>query len=302
MPQSEIPYRPLGRTGEQVSIMGLGGFHLGMPEEKEAIKIVRTAVDNGINFMDNCWDYMAGKSEIRMGKALRDGYRQKVFLMTKIDAHTGRAAVQQLEESLKRLQTDSMDLLQFHEVIRITDPEQIFSPGGSLEALLTAQKAGKIRFIGFTGHKSPAVHLEMLQTAREHGFLFDTVQMPLNVLDAQYDSFETKVLPVALADKIGVLAMKPMCAGNIFKSKAVTAEECLRYDMSLPVSTVITGCESLEILKKSLETARNFKPLSDEERTALLMKTAKAAAKGEYELYKTDTVHDGTTYHPQWLG
>ena len=140
MPQSEIPYRPLGRTGEQVSIMGLGGFHLGMPEEKEAIKIVRTAVDNGINFMDNCWDYMAGKSEIRMGKALRDGYRQKVFLMTKIDAHTGRAAVQQLEESLKRLQTDSVDLLQFHEVIRITDPEQIFSPGGSLEALLTAMQ------------------------------------------------------------------------------------------------------------------------------------------------------------------
>ena len=287
MPQSEIPYRPLGRTGEQVSIMGLGGFHLGMPEEKEAIKIVRTAVDNGINFMDNCWDYMAGKSEIRMGKALRDGYRQKVFLMTKIDAHTGGAAVQQLEESMKRLQTDSVDLLQFHEVIRITDPEQIFGPGGSLEALLTAQKA---------------VPLEMLQTARENGFIFDTVQMPLNVLDAQYDSFEKKVLPVALADKIGVLAMKPMCAGNIFKSKAVTAEECLRYDMSLPVSTVITGCESLEILKKSLETARNFKPLSDEERTALLMKTAKAAAKGEYELYKTDTVHDGTTYHPQWLG
>jgi predicted aldo/keto reductase-like oxidoreductase len=302
MKQSGIPYRSLGRTGEQVSIMGLGGFHLGMPEENEAIKIIRTAVDNGVNFMDNCWDYMAGKSEIRMGKALRDGYRQKVFLMTKIDAHTGPAAVKQLEESLKRLQTDSVDLLQFHEVIRITDPEQIFSPGGSLEALLAAKKAGKIRFIGFTGHKSPDVHLKMLQTAKEHGFLFDTVQMPLNVLDAQYDSFEKKVLPVALADKIGVLAMKPMCAGNIFKSKTVTAEECLRYDMSLPVSTVITGCESLEILKKSMDVTRNFNPLSDEEHAALLAKTASAAAKGKFELYKTDTVHDGTTFHPQWLG
>jgi predicted aldo/keto reductase-like oxidoreductase len=300
-PIAEMPYRVLGRTGEQVSIIGLGGFHLGMPDENEAIQIIRTAVDNGVNFMDNCWDYMAGKSEIRMGKALRDGYRQKVFLMTKIDAHGGKEAVKQLDESLKRLQTDSVDLLQFHEVIRLTDPEQIFSSGGSLEALLAAKKAGKIRYIGFTGHKSPAVHLKMLQTAKEHGFLFDTVQMPLNCLDAHYDSFEKEVLPVALADNIGVLAMKPMCAGNIFKSKTVTAIECLRYDMSLPVSTVITGCESLAILKKTLDTAHNFKPLTGEERAALLAKTAKAAAQGKYELYKTDTVHDGTTYHPQWI-
>jgi predicted aldo/keto reductase-like oxidoreductase len=299
----EIPYRTLGHTDEKVSIIGLGGFHIGIQNnENTSIRIIRTAIDNGINFMDNCWDYNDGVSEIRMGKALRDGYRNKVFLMTKIDGHTGQAATKQLDESLKRLQTDMIDLLQFHEVIRMTDPEKIFSVGGSMEALLAAKKAGKIRYIGFTGHKSPDIHLKMLQTAQENGFLFDTVQMPLNVMYANYDSFEKKVLPVALKRNIGVLGMKPMGAGTILKSNTVTPLECLHYAMSLPVSVVITGCESLTLLRQALAAARSFNPLTEENRSSLLAKSAKAAINGKYELYKTDTVHDGTVQNPKWLG
>ena len=302
-PNSEIPYRTLGHTGEKVSIIGLGGFHIGTQNnENTSIRIIRTAIDNGINFLDNCWDYNDGASEIRMGKALRDGYRNEVFLMTKIDGHTAQAATKQLNESLKRLQTDIIDLLQFHEVIRITDPEKIFSPGGSMEALLAAKKAGKIRYIGFTGHKSPEIHLKMLQTAHKNGFLFDTVQMPLNIMDAQYDSFEKKVLPVALKNNIGVLGMKPMGAGTILKSNTVTPLECFHYAMSLPVSVVITGCESLTLLRQALAAARSFHPLTQEKRSALLAKSVKAASGGKYELYKTDTVHDGTVHNPQWLG
>jgi predicted aldo/keto reductase-like oxidoreductase len=300
---SEITYRILGHTGEKVSIIGLGGFHIGIQNnENTSIQIMRTAIDNGINFMDNCWDYNDGISEIRMGKALRDGYRNKIFLMTKIDGHTAQAATKQLDESLKRLQTDSIDLLQFHEVIRITDPEKIFGPGGSMEVLIRAKKAGKIRYIGFTGHKSPDIHLKMLQVAQSNGFLFDTVQMPLNIMDAQYNSFEKKVLPVALKNDIGVIGMKPMGAGTILKSNTVTPLECLHYAMTLPVSVVITGCESLTLLRQALRAARNFNPLTEEEMSALLTKSAKAAGDGKYELYKTDTVHDGTVHNPQWLG
>jgi aryl-alcohol dehydrogenase-like predicted oxidoreductase len=302
-PNSEIPYRILGHTGEKVSIIGLGGFHIGTQNnENTSIRIIRTAIDNGINFMDNCWDYNGGASEIRMGKALRDGYRNSVFLMTKIDGHTAQAATKQLDESLKRLQTDIIDLLQFHEVIRITDPGKIFSPGGSMEALLAAKKAGKIRYIGFTGHKSPDIHLKMLQTAHENGFLFDTIQMPLNIMDAQYDSFEKKVLPVALKNNIGVLGMKPMGAGMILKSNTVTPLECLHYAMSLPVSVVITGCESLTLLRQALAAARSFHPLTQEKVSTLLAKSAEAASGGKHELYKTGTRHDGTIHNPQWLG
>ena len=303
MLKSEIPYRTLGRTGEKVSILGLGGFHIGSQnDEKESIQIIRTAIDNGINFMDNCWDYNDGNSEIRMGKALRDGYRNKVFLMTKIDGQTGKAATEQLNESLRRLQTDTIDLLQFHEVIRMTDPERIFSSGGGMEAVLKARKAGKVRYIGFTGHKSPDIHLKMLQTARDNNFLFDAIQMPLNIMDAHYNSFEKKVLPLALDNNIGVLAMKPICAGMVLKSNIATPVECLHYAMSLPVSAVITGCESLAILRQALEAARSFSPMSEEKRAALLARSAKAAARGKYELYKTQTIHDGTFYSPQWLG
>jgi predicted aldo/keto reductase-like oxidoreductase len=298
-----IPYRTLGRSGEKVSIVGLGGYHIGHPEDEQlSITIVRTALDNGINFLDNCWDYNGGQSEIRMGKALRDGYRQKAFLMTKIDGQTKKAATQQLDESLRRLQADHVDLLQFHEVIRDTDPARIMGAGGGMEAVLEAKKQGKVRYIGFTGHKSPDIHLKMLETAFAQNFTFDAVQMPLNVMDAHFNSFEKKVLPVLVKHGIGVLAMKPMGDAIILRSKAASPVECLHYAMSLPTSVVITGCESMNILQQALDAARSFKPMGKEEIAQLLGKTASPAAQGEYEPYKTSHNFDGTYQNPQWLG
>jgi aryl-alcohol dehydrogenase-like predicted oxidoreductase len=298
-----FPQRVLGHTGEKVSLIGIGGYHLGKgSDEQESIRIVRTALDSGVNFLDNCWDYNDGVSEVRMGKALRDGYRQKAFLMTKVDGQTRQAAEQQLEESLRRLQTDHIDLLQFHEVIRETDPARIFGEGGSMEAALAAKKQGKIRYIGFTGHKSPNIHLKMLETAFAHKFTFDAVQMPLNVMDAHYDSFEKKVLPVLVKHEIGVLGMKPMGDSIILRSKTATATECLHYAMNLPTSVVITGCDSLPILHQALDAARSFRAMSKEEVAQLLAKTASAAGKGEFELYKTTHNFDGTYQNPQWLG
>jgi predicted aldo/keto reductase-like oxidoreductase len=303
-PKHDIPYRTLGRTGEKVSVVGIGGYHLGRPgiAEDESLRIVRKALDEGINFLDNCWDYNGGESEIRVGRALRDGYRKKAFLMTKIDGRDQKTAEKQINESLKRLQTDRIDLLQFHEVIRDTDPDRIFAPGGALEAVLQAQKDGKIRYIGFTGHKSPDVHLKMLSTASAHQFTFDTVQMPLNVMDAHFNSFEAKVIPVLLKQNIGVLGMKPMGDPYILHSKTVTAVECLHYSMNLPTSVVITGCDSLPILQQAIDAARSFRPLSEEAVSKLLTKTAQAAQSGEYELYKTSHHFDGTYQNPQWLG
>src|SRR6202047_2786573 len=257
--KGDVPRRTLGSTGEKVSMVGLGGYHIGHPkDEQEGIRIIRTALDNGINFMDNCWDYNDGESEVRMGKALRDGYRQRAFLMTKIDGRTRKAATQQLEESLRRLQTDHIDLLQFHEIIRMEDPGRIFASGGGMEAVVEAKKAGKVRYIGFTGHKSPDIHLKMLETADAHHFHFDTVQMPLNVMDAHFNSFGKKVLPVLVKNEIGVLGMKPMGSGWILRSNVVKSEECLHYAMTLPTSVVITGCDSLQILESSLQAARSF--------------------------------------------
>jgi uncharacterized protein len=301
---SPVPQRTLGRSGEKVSIIGLGGHHIGRPSlgDQESIRIIRTALDNGVNFLDNCWDYNDGVSEERMGKALRDGYRHKAFLMTKIDGQTKQAAAQQLDESLRRLQTDRVDLLQFHEVIRDTDPARIFSTGGGMEAVLAAKKQGKVRYIGFTGHKSPDIHYKMLETAFARNFTFDAVQMPLNVMDAHFDSFEKKVLPILVKHAIGVLGMKPMGDGIILRSKTATATECLRYAMNLPTSVVITGCDSMQTLQQALEAARSFKPLSKSEVAALLAKTASASAKGDFELYKTSHNFDGTYHNPQWLG
>jgi aryl-alcohol dehydrogenase-like predicted oxidoreductase len=299
----EMPYRLLGSTGEKVSIVGLGGHHIGRQvDEKESIAIIRTAIDNGINFMDNCWDYNDGQSEIRMGKALRDGYRKKVFLMTKVDGRDKKTAQNQIDESLRRLQTNVIDLLQFHEVIRMSDPDRIFASDGAMEAFQDAKKAGKIRYIGFTGHKNPDIHLKMLQVATDNGIRFDTVQMPLNVMDAHYKSFEKKVLPTLLNQKIGILGMKPMGDGIILNSHSVTARECLLYAMSLPVSVVITGCDSLPILKQALETARTFRPLADEERSALRAKTRRYSLRGKYETYKNLNPFDSTEWNPQWLG
>ncbi len=300
---SSVPARTLGRTGEKVSIVGLGGYHIGMQsDERESIRIIRNALDSGMNFLDNCWDYNNGQSEIRMGKALRDGYRQKAFLMTKIDGRTKQMAAQQLEESLRRLQTDHIDLLQFHEVIRDTDPDRIFAKGGGMEAVLEAKKQGKVRYIGFTGHKSPDIHLKMLNTAFAHGFTFDAVQMPLNVMDAHFDSFEKKVLPVLVEHKIGVLGMKPMGDKIILNSKTATPVECLHYAMNLPTSVVITGCDSMQILQQALDAARRFTPMISTEVSAILAKTAPAAKNGEFELYKTTHNFDGTYQNPQWLG
>jgi aryl-alcohol dehydrogenase-like predicted oxidoreductase len=301
--QGGIPYRTLGRTGEKVSMVGLGGYHLGNPkDEQESIRIIRTAIDSGINFLDNCWDYHGGDSEVRMGKALRDGYRQRAFLMTKIDGHTKKAAAQQLEESLRRLQTDHLDLLQFHENIRMDDSDKIFAPGGGMEAVLEAQKAGQVRYIGFTGHKDPDIHLKMLQVAAAHQFHFDAVQMPLNLMDAHFHSFEKKVLPVLVRDGVGVLGMKPMGAGLILGSKTVEPIECLHYAMNLPTSVVITGCESLENLEQALKAAKTFRPMSGTEVAALLAKTEAVARNGDFELYKTTSQFDGTVHNPQWLG
>jgi predicted aldo/keto reductase-like oxidoreductase len=298
-----IPYRTLGRTGEKVSVIGLGGYHLGKQSDLQgSVQILRTAIDEGINFLDNCWDYNGGESEIRMGKALRDGYREKAFLMTKIDGRDKATAAAQLDESLRRLQTDRIDLLQFHEVIRDTDPDRIFAAGGAMEVVLQAQKAGKLRYIGFTGHKSPDIHLKMLATASKHGFTFDAVQMPLNVMDAHFHSFEQKVLPMLTKNDIGVLGMKPMGDPYILQSKTVTALECLYYPMNLPTSVVITGCDSLPILQQALHAARSFQPMDSARVAALLAKTAKAAEAGEFELYKTSHHFGGTVANPQWLG
>jgi aryl-alcohol dehydrogenase-like predicted oxidoreductase len=301
---SSIPYRTLGRTGEQVSAIGLGGWHLGLKHVGEAlsVRIVRTAIDRGITFMDNSWDYNDGQSELRMGKALKDGYRGKAFLMTKIDGRSKRAAAQQLDESLRRLQTDRIDLVQHHEILRFEDPHRIFDEEGANAALIEAREAGKLRYIGFTGHKDPRIHLYMLEVARENRFTFDTVQMPLNVMDAHYRSFEKLVLPELVKLQIGVLGMKPMANGLILKSKTVTAVECLHYSLNLPTSVVITGCDSMEILEQALGAARSFRPMSQAEIRPLLARTAKAASTGEFELFKTTSIFDSTTYHPDWLG
>ena len=303
-PKSEMPTRRLGRTGVEVSLIGLGGWHLGFKyiDEQLSIRIIRTAIDNGINFMDNCWDYNEGASEIRMGKALRDGYRERAFLMTKIDGRTKQEAAKQLDESLKRLQTDHIELVQHHEILRFEDPHRIFDEKGANAALLEARDAGKISFIGFTGHKDPRIHLYMLEVASEYGFTFDTVQMPLNVMDAHYRSFEKMVLPELVKQDIGVLAMKTMGNGLILASNTVSATECLQYAMNLPTSTVITGCESMENLDQALNAARTFQPMSEQQVKDLLSKTKQAASRGEYELFKTTSVYDGTATHPEWLG
>jgi aryl-alcohol dehydrogenase-like predicted oxidoreductase len=302
--QSTIPYRMLGRTGERVSAIGLGGWHLGLPrvEEQVSFRIVRTAIDRGINFLDNCWDYNDGASEIRMGNALRDGYRQKVFLMTKIDGRSYAEAMRQVDTSLERLQTDCIDLIQHHEILRYDDPHRVFDDDGANRALVDAQKAGKVRYIGFTGHKDPHIHLYMLDVAREHGFLFDTVQMPLNVMDAHYRSFGKLVLPELVKQGIGVLGMKPMANGIILRSKTASPVECLRYALTLPTSVVITGVDSMAILDQACEAVGSFSPLSDAELTALLSRTARAAARGEFEPFKTSSIFDGTAQNPAWLG
>jgi len=300
----DMLYRTLGRTGEKVSAIGLGGFHIGHKElsDDDSIRLIRSAIDRGITFMDNSWDYNEGQSEIRMGKALKDGYRQKVFLMTKIDGRTKEAAERQLETSLERLQTDHVDLVQHHEVIRYDDPDRIFAEGGANEALVAAKKAGKIRYIGFTGHKDPHIHLYMLKVAAGHRFHFDTVQMPLNVMDAHFRSFAQMVLPELVKEGIGVLGMKSMGDSVILKSKTVSPIECLHYALSLPTAVVITGIDKPEILDQAFEAAKTFQPMNREQVAQLLAKTKEVALAGKYELFKTSSHFDSTAKHPDWLG
>ena len=300
--RGDMLYRPLGRTGENVSLVGIGGAHLSKPEEEEAIRIVRSAIDAGVNFMDNCWDYSNGKSEERMGRALRDGYRDKVFLMTKIDGRTRKAATAQLDDCLRRLQTDRVDLLQHHEIIRLEDGDVVFAHDGANEAIVDAQKAGKVRFIGFTGHKDPLVHLRMLEVARERGFRFDAAQFPLNIMDAHFRSFARTVVPALQKEGMGILGMKPMGGGFLLKSGTVEALDCLQYAMSLPVSTVITGVDRFDLLAQTLDAVKTFRPLERGRVAALLDKTRAAAARGEFERYKISAHFDGTAKHPEWLG
>jgi aryl-alcohol dehydrogenase-like predicted oxidoreductase len=290
--RDSIPKRPLGKTGLEVSVLGVGGYHLGSAkDESTAKRIVDEAIDAGINFFDNCWDYHEGKSEEWMGAAL-EGKRDRVVLMTKVCTH-GRGkdvAMRMLEESLRRLRTDHLDVWQIHEVIYYNDPDLIFAPGGAIEALAEAKSQGKVRFVGFTGHKDPAIHLKML----EHGFPFDTVQMPLNCFDASFRSFEQNVLPEVNRRGMAPLGMKSLGgSGEMVQFGGFTVEEGLRYAMSLPVAVTISGMESPEVLKQNLAIARGFKPMTAAEMDKLRMRCREDASDGRYELFKTTKKYDG---------
>ncbi len=299
----DMPYRTLGRTGEEVSCIGLGGYHLGQSglSEADAIKIFHSAVDRGINFSDNSWDYNNGESERRVGKALK-GYREKVFVMTKFDGRTKQSALQQLDESLERLQVDHIDLWQFHENIRLEDPDRFFAAGGACEAMVEAKQKGKVRYFGFTGHKDPSVHLRMLELADKHKFNFDTAQMPLNVMDAHFRSFGKEVVPVLVKKQIAVLGMKSMGSGFILKSKIVTPIECLHYALSLPTSVVITGIDSQQVLDQAFEAANTLATVTPADVANILQKTEAVAADGKFEPFKTTPTFDSTAAHPEWLG
>ncbi len=300
----EISKRRLGRTDQRVSVVGMGGFHIGKPElsDDDATKLIHAGIERGITFLDNCWDYNRGTSELRMGKALNvEGYRDRVFLMTKIDGRTKESAQKQIDQSLARLLTDRIDLLQFHENIRPDDADRIFAPGGAFEAAMASKKAGKIRYIGFTGHKSPAYHLHMIDVAKQHGFTFDTVQMPLNVMDAHFESFERRVLPIAKRLDMGIIAMKTFGDPHIVQTGLVPPIDMLHYGMHLPTSVVVTGIDSFKMLEQAVVAATTFAPMSEAKVAAMLAKTAAVAASGKTELYKTTHIFDSTVQNPQWL-
>ncbi|RJP18887.1 MAG: aldo/keto reductase [Candidatus Omnitrophota bacterium] len=286
----DMPLRLFGKTGENVSLLGLGGFHIGtVREDNEAVRLVREAIDLGVTFMDNAWEYLDGRSEEIMGKALADGYRKKVFLMTKHHGRDKKTAMQHLEDSLRRLQTDVIDLWQFHEIVYEKDADMIFADGGGIEAAVEAKKTGKVRYIGFTGHKDPKYLLAML----DHEFAWDAAQMPLSVLDAHFRSFEASVLPICQKRGMAALGMKSQASGILLRTNTATTQEALTYAMNLPVATVISGMNSFEHLRANIEIARNFKPLTEEERKKILDKTKEVAADGQYEPFKTTNRFDG---------
>lgn len=287
---SVVPTRPLGRTGERVSMLGLGGAHIGrIADDREAIDLVRAAVDLGVTFMDNAWEYHEGRSEELMGEALQDGYRDRVFLMTKHHGRDRRTAQRHLEDSLRRLKTDVIDLWQFHEVIYESDPDMIFEPDGGIGVADRAKQAGKVRFVGFTGHKDPAILRKMLDTDYE----WDAVQMPLNVLDPHFRSFEREILPLLVDRGIGVLAMKTLAGGFLLESGAVSVREALSYVWSLPVSCLISGMASIDLIKENVEIARTWNAAPAAERDDLLKRTRSSGVEGRFEPYKSDTVFDG---------
>src|SRR5215203_6034591 len=299
-----MSYRDLGSTGEKVSLIGIGGWHLGLKyvTEKTALRIVDEALARGVTFFDNCWDYNEGESEKRLGKALK-GKRDRVFLMTKIDGRTKKLAAKQIDESLRRLKTDRIDLVQHHEILRFEDPHRIFDPEeGAQLAMLDAQKAGKLRFIGFTGHKDPQIHLHFLETAESYGHKLDTAQMPVNVMDAHYRSFSKLVMPELGKQKMGILAMKTLANGIILKSKTATPVECLHYAMSQPVSVVIAGIDNLKVLDQAFDAVRTFPDVKKKDIDAILEKTKDAARRGEFEPFKTSSIFDGTAKNPDWVG
>jgi uncharacterized protein len=292
MASGTVPKRKFGKTDLEVSIIGIGGFHLGSAKNgQHATEIVHHALDAGINFLDNAWEYHDGQSEEWMGKAL-GGRRKEVILMTKVCTHGRNKAVamEMLEESLRRLRTDHLDVWQVHEVVYDNDPDLIFAPNGAAEALLQAKKDGKVRFVGFTGHKDPSIHLKMLS----HGFPFDTIQMPLNPFDATFRSFETHVLPEARRQGLAIFGMKSMGgSGEMIKNGEVTPGEALHYAMSLPVTTTISGIDSMEVLKQNLEIVANFSPLSEDVMNQLRSRCRQGAGDGHLELFKTTTMYDG---------
>jgi predicted aldo/keto reductase-like oxidoreductase len=293
MPASAtIPRRRFGRHQEEVAALALGGYHLGtVKTEREAVRIVHAAIDGGITFMDNAWDYHDGGSEKRMGKALK-GRRDRVFLMTKVCTHgrDARTAMRQLEESLRRLQTDYLDLWQVHECVYYSDPDLHFAKGGVIEALDKARAQGKARYVGFTGHKDPEIHLRMLS----HGYPFDSCQLPLNGFDASFRSFERGVLPELLRQGIAPLGMKSLGGnGDAVKRKAVSAEAALRYAMSLPVATTVSGIDSMRVLRQNLKIGQGFTKMSPAEMSAHRKRLASDALDGRFELYKTTAMHEG---------
>jgi len=304
--RGDMLYRSFGRHAEKISAIGMGGFHLGKNAltDDEAVKLIHQGVDRGITFMDNCWDYNEGRSELRMGVALsQGGYRDKVFLMSKMDGRTKEEAARQIDTSLKRLRTDHIDLIQHHEILRFDDPDRVFAEGGAMEAFVEAKKAGKLRYIGFTGHKDPRIHLQMLESAAERGFQFDSCQMPLNVMDAHFRSFAHFVLPHLVQQGIAVLGMKTFGDGVILKGDApIMPIECLHYSMNLPTSVVITGIQSQRDMDQAFEAVRTFKPMDKAQVAELLSRSRPYAMEGKYELFKTSATFDGTAKNAKWLG
>jgi len=300
-PPGGIPLRRFGRTDDHISALGVGGAHLNMGglSEADSIKVVRTMMDAGVNFLDNSWDYSDGETERRMGLALRDGYRARAFLMTKVDGRSAKVATAQLDQCLQRLQTDHLDLIQLHDVARMDDPDRFFRDDGAIAGLAAAKKAGKVRYIGFTGHKSPAIHLHTLDVAEKHGFHFDAVQLVINVMDAHFNSFAGQVVPVLREKGIAVLGMKPFASGEIMKSNTVTAQEVLRYAMHV-ADVCITGCDSLATMQQAVDVAKNFQPLTHGELAAILAKTEVAALNGRYEYYKTTSRFDNSPADPNF--